>query len=98
MGPLPDDFRSPRMQKTPQTFPSEAFSGFRLSIGRQAARARLGESGYRLAAPHAVATVMAQVTIPIPHRNRSAAVAGGGVLLEGGELFAADCWAFACHG
>ena len=40
---------------------------------------------------------MAQVAIPISHRDCSAAVAGGGVLLEGGELLAADRGAFAAH-
>lgn len=83
--------------KTPHTFPSEAFSGFRLSFERQAAAPDSGESGYGLATPHRIPAVVAQVAIPVSHRDRSAAVAGGGVLLERGELLAADGGAFAAH-
>lgn len=48
----------------------------------------------KLTAAHAVAAVVAQVAIAISYCDRSAVVAGWGVLLEGGELFAADGGAF----
>jgi hypothetical protein len=37
-------------------------------------------------ATHALPTVVAQVAIPVSHRDRSAVVAGGGVTLKTGEL------------
>lgn len=44
---------------------------------------------YVLRAPHRIPAVMAQITIPITHRNRPAVVAARCVRLEPGELIAA---------
>ena len=42
------------------------------------------------AATHALAAVVAQVAVAVSHGDGSAAVAGGGIRLEAGELLAAD--------
>ena len=43
-----------------------------------------------LRAPHAVAAVVAEVAVAVPHGDGAAVVAAGGVELEAGELLAAD--------
>ena len=50
-----------------------------------------GESGYvTLAAAHAISAVVAELAVAVADGDGTAVVAGWGVLLEGGELFAAD--------
>jgi hypothetical protein len=50
-----------------------------------------------LGTPHTIPTIVAQIAVPIPHRDRPAVVAARGVELKAGELLAADGRAVAVH-